>query len=99
MKSIKVVVKEPGKAAQTMLIENTLKAFQNVVRGYIEAVTVNDIVILCNEEGLIRHMPFNCALAHRMFFGPIAIVGMDGCEFADAPDKWIYENWREELAS
>lgn len=99
MKSIKVVVKNPGRPAQLEMIENTLTAFQSAVKGYIEAVTVGNIAIICNEEGRINGMPFNCALGGTMFYGPVVIAGIDGCEFCDAPDKEIYKNWREELAS
>lgn len=99
MKSIKVIVKEPGKSARVEMIENTLKGFQTAVRGYIEPVTAGDVVIICNEEGRINGMAFNCALAGVMFYGPIVIAGVKGSEFSDVPDKWVYEHWREELVS
>ena len=44
-----------------------------------------DMVIICNEEGLIKHLPPNCGILGCYFFGTIAAVGVDGEEFTDVP--------------
>ena len=86
MDKITVVVKEPGKAPEIRQIDNTLKALQDVVGGYIETVTVaTDMVIICNEEGLIKHLLPNCRILGCYFVGTILAVGVDGEEFTDVP--------------
>ena len=85
MKSkINVLIKEPGKPCRPAKIPNRLKALQEIVGGYIEVVTITtDTAILCNEEGLVNSLPFNCELCGHHFFGTIMFVGVDGAEFDD----------------
>lgn len=84
---IKAIVKRPDEEFGHMTnISCTLKNLQNIVGGYIETVTVADnLVIICNEEGLIRDLPFNCELCGHMFFGTLIFIGADGEDFADVP--------------
>ena len=93
MQKIKAIVKRPDEMYGHMTwIINSLKNLQNAVDGYIETVTVaTDMVIICNEEGVIRGLPFNCELCGHQFFGTLIICGVDGDEFADIPmtfDEW-----------
>lgn len=87
MKSkIKVLIKEPNKPCRMATIPNRLKALQEVVGGYVEVVQITtDTAILCNEEGLINALPYNCTLFGHQLFGTILIAGVDGAEFDDAP--------------
>lgn len=59
-----VVLVEPNKEACIVKIDNTLKAMQGTVGGYIEAVYPYDdnVAIVCNEEGKIAGLPLNRAL-------------------------------------
>lgn len=59
-----VVLVEPNKEARIVKIDNTLKAMQGTVGGYIEAVYPYDdnVAIVCNEEGKIAGLPLNRAL-------------------------------------
>ena len=60
---IKVVICEPGKVARIAEIDNTLEAMQEIVGGYIETYPLDDldeIVVICNEEGKIKNLPLNC---------------------------------------
>lgn len=83
---IKAIVKEPGKEAQEELIGNDLASLQKKVGGYIETVTVaEDLVIICNEEGVLLGLPYNCTLLGEPFCGTILFVGVDGEDFADCP--------------
>ncbi len=85
-KFIRVLIKEPGKAAEMRTIENTLESLQKIVGGYIETVTMfADLVVICNEEGRIYGLPFNCEFCNVDFCGPIVFVGVDGEEFDDFP--------------
>lgn len=88
MNEIRVIVKEPGKSPEIRWVDNTLEALQKIVGGLIETVTLAaDLVIICNEEGRIMDLPDNCTLYGFNFVGPIIIAGVDGCEFADVPDR------------
>lgn len=85
-KSIRVIVKLPGEEARTETIENTLQAFQNAVGGYIETVTITgDLVVICDEDGRLKGLPYNCSICGVDFVGPILGVGVKRDNFADAP--------------
>lgn len=85
-KSIKVFIKKPRQNAYLSYEENTLKAFQERVGGYIEAVTLaEDLCIICNEEGRIKQLEHNCNIAGLDFYGTIMFVGVDGDEFTHVP--------------
>lgn len=85
--TIKVVVKEPFCRYEVREMKNTLKAFQDLVGGPIETVGAlsGGGVIICNEEGRIMGLPVNFAF-DSMFAGTVALVGVDGEEFTDAPE-------------
>lgn len=81
-KYISGVVKLPDEEAVVApKIENTLRGLQKLVDGYIETVTFEDCVVICNEEGLILGMAPNCRFRGVDFFGPIVVVDTDGEEF------------------
>ena len=77
--------KNPGEECfHVVEIGKELEDLQKEVGGYIEYVPfVPGVVILCNEEGLLRGMPYNCRLFGHVFVGPVLVVGEDGEEFAD----------------
>lgn len=80
---MRAVYKEPGKLPEIIDVENTLKALQEKVGGYIETITfASDACIICNEEGRILELPYNCEFLGLDFFGPILVVGVAGEEFA-----------------
>lgn len=77
------VIKKPGqKAFVYPFIKNELEALQKLVGGYIEAVTMDDCMVLCNEEGWLLNLPMNCRFRNVDFIGPIVVVGTAGGEFA-----------------
>ena len=82
---ILAIVKEPGKPPRVEpLFENTLRAFQEAVGGYIETITFClDLVLIVNEEGRIRDdVPFNCRVCDGLdLYGTIVAVGVKGDEF------------------
>lgn len=81
---MKIIYKAPKEKPKIIDIENSLKALQEAVGGYIETVSIaSDAVIICNEEGLLKNMPLNLKLLGVPFFGPVLIVGVDGDEFTD----------------
>lgn len=85
---IKVLGKKPGKPWQWYTLKNNLKGLQSFVEGYIETVTIcTDLVLVCNEEGRINAMNYNCTLLGAQFFGPIFLAGVNGEEFTDFPEQ------------
>ena len=82
--AINVLVKKPGEQARRMTVPNTLKSFQSLVGGYIETQTLaQDVVLICNEEGLINDMEYNTTIYGIQLFGPIVLAGVDGEDFTD----------------
>ena len=62
------------------MIENTLKAKQDLVGGNIEYVSrdcYSDVIFICNEEGKLLGLPFNRDIGQDIIAGPFIIVGDD----------------------
>lgn len=80
---MKAIRKKPGCAPELIDIDNTLAALQIEVGGYIETVSIADVVIICNEEGRLCGLPYNCRFVGVDFVGTILVVGRDQDEFCD----------------
>ena len=95
---MKAIRKKPGCEPELIDIDNTLKALQAEVGGYIETVTItSDAVIICNEEGRILGLPYNCRFVGVDFVGTVLIVGTKGDEFCDVPEAdFLMDHLREE---
>ena len=95
---MKAIRKEPGCAPELIDIDNTLKALQTEVGGYIETVTIaSDAVVICNEEGRILGLPDNCRVCGVDFVGTILVVGRNKDEFCDVPEAdFLMYHLREE---
>ena len=80
--------KNPGdECFHVVEIGKELEDLQKEVGGYIERISfVPGVAILCNEEGRLRGMPYNCTLFGVKLVGPVLVVGEDGEEFADLKD-------------
>ena len=93
---MKAIMKRVGQPPVMEEIENELKAFQDAVGGYIETVQIaRDLLIICDEEGVLKGKDFNCRIAGYPFFGDLVLVGFEGEEFADVPcDVRRLENMR-----
>lgn len=72
---IKVFIKRPGENPYSTHISNTLMNLQAHVDGYIEGVRCKDFCIICNEEGILLNLPYNCTIEGNMYFGTIIFVG------------------------
>lgn len=68
--NILVLVYAPDSPAQPQMIANELDAMQKVVGGYLEVVRlpVPDLVLVCNEEGLLLDLPVNRMGLRGTFF-------------------------------
>ena len=103
---IRVVAKQPGASPRTMLISNRLESLQNRVGGYIETVSVfRDVVMICNEEGKLKHMPINFFAKANGYVdaivGPAIFCRTNGWEFTSIEDEDIemikeVAAWKEE---
>lgn len=83
-----------GSGAHAIDIENKLEAFQEAVDGYIETVTLvpDEVVMIVNEEGLLRGLginPLATALYGSAIVGVAVVVGIDGEEFCDVPERYL----------
>ena len=92
---IKVVYKEPGKAAEIKEIPNNLYTLQELVGGYIQAVTIpygeeRTLVLICDEEGKlkIKQQPnIYSEYLQDVICGPIIIVGENGEDFGSIAEQ------------
>lgn len=83
---MKAIRKKPGCAPEVIEVENTLKALQDEVGGYIEVITLPyGAALICNEEGRLHGLPYNCCVFGTSFVGTVLIVGTKGEEFCDVP--------------
>ena len=94
-KKIKCIVKRPDEQfGHVTWVSASLENLQKTVGGYIEAVMLdNGVVLICNEEGKLRDMPYNFTLRrihgiipiHNPIFGTVIVCGASGDELADIP--------------
>lgn len=85
-KKIRVIVKRPDEAGHMTNISDTLENLQRTVDGYIEVFRLaSDMVVICNEEGKLRGLPYNCVIAGEHFVGTIIVAGVNGENFCDVP--------------
>lgn len=86
MRRIRVIIKHPGQKPYVTNVSDSLGNLQSYVDGYIETVTLaSDLVIICNEEGRLRGLPYNCRVCGVDFVGTILFAGVNGDEFDDLP--------------
>lgn len=97
---MKIIIVEPDKEPIVKEIENTLKAKQEIVGGWIQSVSLpeDDIVLICNEEGKIIGLPYNRIFCDSATGGVLdAIAGTfflcsapaDSEDFESVPDALI----------
>lgn len=90
---IKVIVKRVGEDPVEEEVENRLGALQDLVGGYLEAVTIaTDMCVLVDEEGLLKGRKYNCDICNYPLFWTVVLVGTDGENFVDCP---IGVEWAE----
>lgn len=91
---IKAIIKRPDEKYGHMTnISNTLENLQRTVEGYIATVTLGEVVLIVNDEGLINGSHFNCTVAGIDLFGTIIVAGVDGEEFGDVPIS--FKEWKD----
>lgn len=73
--AIQVLKVEPGKAPEAVTIPNTLEAMQQMVGGYIEVIPLDDVCLVCNEEGKLMGLPGNRRLRNDIIAGTFFLAG------------------------
>lgn len=101
MAKIRAIIKRPDeKYGHMTSISARMGNLQNIVGGMIETIEVDDIVILCNEEGKLLGLPENIPSPvdeDDMIVGTIII-----CSYNDEYDdfggiKWDFAKWKKYL--
>lgn len=100
MEKIRAIIKRPDEAiGHVTNISPSLKNLQNIVGGYIETVTLcrstHNWTIICNEEGRLLDLPYNCTIGGVDFCGDIIAVGVDGENLTDLPAEITKRKWGE----
>lgn len=81
------VIVAPGEPPRKAILEDHLAVYQEAVGGYIERVPGRDCVLIVDEDGQLRQLPFNpqATMFARSrglevtLVGPVAILGpLDG---------------------
>lgn len=86
---MRIVVKEPRKPAMVKTIDGTLEEMQTIVGGHIETVPfANNIICVCNEEGIVNDLPFNFSMPPFFIFGTAFFCGVDGEDMVGLDDGW-----------
>lgn len=101
---IKVIVAHVDGRVEKRQIDNTLEAFQDLVGGCIQTAPIAQIndenmIVLCNEEGLLRQMEPNKALFPFFFVGNVVFVNYAEDEFASLTpaQSGFVEGWLKGL--
>lgn len=72
---MRAILKEVGQNPKIIEIENTLEALQQAVGGYIQAVYLDEnIVLLCDEEGKLKGKEYNFALPTDIIVGDVLFL-------------------------
>ena len=93
--TIVVVIKNVGEKGKITSINNDLKSFQDIVKGYIEVYPLrDDILIICNEEGKLQNLELNFSIPCRNNYvehivGNVVVVSNQGEEFGSLNDEQI----------
>ena len=87
---MKVVVKEPRKPAAVRVIDGSLESMQNIVGGFIRPIYIDrHVACICNEEGIVRDLPYNFSLPPHFIYGTAFFCGVDGAEMVGLDEGWI----------
>ena len=86
---IQVLKVAPGKAPEAVTIPNTLEAMQQMVGGYIEVIPLDDVCLVCNEEGKLMGLPGSRRLGDDIIAGTFFLAG-------DTPDGGFCSLTREQ---
>ena len=95
-----VLLIEPEKTPREAEISSDLKAMQDVVGGYIEAVYPYDdpVALVCNEEGKLNGLPLNRKIEeYDIIAGTFFICGLSEDSFDSLSPDFI-QKYKEKFA-
>lgn len=97
-KKLRIVLKKVGEKSVEAFVEDTLEAKQKLVGGLIEVVPLDDVLIVCNEEGKIDNLPPNVLFDYDYIAGDCFVIGDDykTANFKSLTDEEV-EKYKEEL--
>lgn len=86
---ISALIKRPCETPKHVNLSDRIESLQKTVGGYIEQIRITrDMVLLCDEDGKLKELPYNCTVCGVDYVGTIVIVGYDADGFADLPVDW-----------
>ncbi len=89
---MKILIVEPGRYPRTADIPHTLRAMQEVVGGYIQAIYPweDRVGLVCDDEGLLKQYRFNRMVGKdNAIFGTFFLCGLNEEDFTDLPDELL----------
>ena len=94
---IKVLIVEPGKAPYSAVISSDLATLQHLVGGLIQAIYQfeDHVALICNDEGKLMSLPWNCPLVNEdgniydIIVGTFLVVGLTVDNFGSLSDELI----------
>ena len=96
---MRCIVKRPDELYGHMTnITPSLENLQKIVQGYIEAVPLQEgVIILCNEMGKIQGLDWNIPHPHNkhdILVGTIIVCGVKGEHFVSLPPSFEMSTWK-----
>jgi hypothetical protein len=83
---MRIVIKYPNEKPRSIFINNQLRAFQDLVGGFIEVYPLKpDLLMIINEDGKQIGEPLNFFIPNDYIAGTAIFVGKDGEDFTDCP--------------
>lgn len=89
---MKILIVEPGRYPRAADIPHTLRAMQEVVGGYIQAIYPweDRVGLVCDDEGLLKQYRFNRMVGKdNAIFGTFFLCGLGEEDFTDLPDELL----------
>lgn len=96
--SIRVLLVEPNKEPCVIDVVHRLDELQRVIGGYVQMLPLSkDVVILCDEDGRLKQLPFNRTIRIKGFDIPIVgkflVCAVNDTDFDSLSEEQI-EEWR-----
>lgn len=83
---MRIVIKYPNEKPRSIFINNQLRAYQDLVGGFIEVYPLKpDLLMIINEDGKLIGEPLNFFIPNDYIAGTAIFVGKDGEDFTDCP--------------
>ena len=87
---MRILIVEPDRHPRMAEIPLALEAMQQTVGGYIEITYPweDPVALVCDEEGLLKQLPFNRLVARQCaIFGTFFLCGIGEEELTDLPEE------------